>query len=107
MADSTTEDTQLTDDRALPIAIALAGTAETRSHPSSGGRRRDILRRDALSLGVDLAQHHQHLLGHDVARDALALRLELLHVDPYRIKRRGAPRDDAGMQQGLDQHAED
>src|SRR5216683_3249237 len=62
----------------------------------------DVLGPDAATLGVDLAQHDQHLLGHDVARDALALGLELVHVDPHGIERRGAAGDDAGMQQRLD-----
>src|SRR5258707_9963046 len=65
--------------------------------------RRHVLRRDALAPGIDLAQHHQHLLGDDVARDTLALGLELPHVDPHRVERCRALRDDAGMQQRLDQ----
>src|SRR5260370_11350246 len=67
----------------------------------------DVLGPDAAALGIDLTQHDQHLLGDDVARDALAFGLELVHVDPHGIKRGGAPGDDAGMQQRLDQDAED
>src|SRR4249919_201052 len=88
----------------------LAEIAENAENPASrplGRGRRKVLRADTLPLGVDLAQHDQHLLGDDVARDALALGLELLHVDPHRIERRRALGDDAGMQQRLDQHAED
>src|ERR1700716_2711739 len=48
--------------------------------------RRHVLRPDALAPGSDLAQHHQHLLRDDVAREALALGLELLHVDPHRVE---------------------
>src|SRR6266851_5446531 len=89
-------------------ANPLAGLARpNRRRAMSARGRRDALRPDALALGIDLAQHHQHLLGDDVARDALALGLELLHVDPHRIERRRALCDDAGMQEGLDQHAED
>src|SRR5260370_23648344 len=68
-----------------PVAEIAENAEIPVSRPLRRGRR-DILRADALPLGIDLAQHHQHPLGHHVARDALALGLELLHVDPHRVK---------------------
>src|SRR5207248_5816539 len=93
----------------LPCSpVILTVTAEKPSCPRYAlGDSGDVLRADALSLGVDLAQHDQHLLGDDVARDALAFGLELVHVDPHGIKRRCSRGDDACMQQSFDQDAED
>ena len=58
-------------------------------------------------LGVDLAQLLDRGVG-DVGADHLVgLAAQLLHVDPRRVGRLGAVGDDAGLEERLDQHAED
>src|SRR3990172_1742977 len=75
----------------------------------AGGPPRALLEgaADLAAPAVDLAELHDRLLRHRVAHHAPGLAAQLRHVDPLSVQMSGALGDDAGVEQRLDEHAEE
>src|SRR5262245_25930392 len=62
---------------------------------------------DPAAAAIDLAQLDERRLGDVAADDLVGLAAQLLEVDPGRVGRARALGDDSGLDERLDQHAED